>query len=136
MSSIPGVRCLGEMKASTDKRSHNSTYTTVFAKTGVATMTSESKNVRARVQSGDDHRRAVSVGAIEETHHRIASALDRCQSQFPSIFRTRGMKARHFHITRLDMVAHNHNFEPPGCKATQQPTEKVDRKNSNKEKEE
>ena len=85
-ASIPGVRCLREMKASTNKRRRETTYTSkVIAKTGRAKYTHRNLNLpfgaksSSRIEKSNisiGNRKAVPVRTAEETRHSIASSLE------------------------------------------------------------
>ena len=74
IASIPGVRCLREMKASTNKRSRDSTYM-VIAKT-VALISSAMPETAPAKQKTGGNSKAVPVRTTEEARHRIASTLE------------------------------------------------------------
>ena len=75
-ASIPGVRCLREMKASTIKRRRDTTYTSMMI-AEIATVkyswSSWKKATKTRI-IGD--RKAIPVRTAEETRHSIASAME------------------------------------------------------------
>jgi hypothetical protein len=78
-ASIPGVRCLREMKASTNKRRRDTTYT---SKMIVKKIPSKLFPVhRRRVLTGRRKvsigvRKAIPVRTAEETRHSIASSVE------------------------------------------------------------
>ena len=75
-ASIPGVRCLREMNASTNKRRRDITYTSkVITKTGIRKHSLEIFKF-GREASTRGNRKAIPVRTAEETRHSIASSLD------------------------------------------------------------
>ena len=74
-ASIPGVRCLREMNASTNKRRRDTTYTSkVIEKTAAAHLMFETKLPVVNNMIGN--RKAIPVRTAEETRHSIASGLE------------------------------------------------------------
>ena len=77
-ASIPGVRCLREMKASTSKRRRDTTYTSkMIVKTGRTKRSHRllTKNFAER-KASRGNRKAIPVRTAEETRHSIASPLE------------------------------------------------------------
>ena len=72
-SSIPGVRCLRDIKASTNKRRRDTTYT---SKMVIKTVI---KNRPLKIytrEASRGNRKAIPVRTAEETRHSIASPLE------------------------------------------------------------
>ena len=80
-ASIPGVRCLREMKASTNKRRRETTYT-MIAKTIITQATHLNRklfgeyNIARKGQTIIGNEKAIPVRVTEQTRHSIASSLE------------------------------------------------------------
>ena len=73
-ASIPGVRCLREMKASTNKRRRDTTYTSKIIEKTVRLLIFGF--VIRKKANNIGNRKAVPVRTAEETRHSIASPLE------------------------------------------------------------
>ena len=74
-ASNPGVRCLSEMKASTNKKSLDSTYTMTAITRAEGTSTLLVSGLRMSKKSRGNKKLKL-VRTTELTRHRIASALE------------------------------------------------------------
>jgi hypothetical protein len=73
--SIPGVRCLREMKASTNKIRRDAIYASkIIVPTGTRKHPLAPRISRRRVSKGD--RKVMPVRTAEETRHSITSSLE------------------------------------------------------------
>ena len=74
-ASIPGVRCLREMKASTNKRRRDTTYTCKMI-TKIALISQRLSKFPPTSKKSGGNRKAIPVRTAEETRHSKASALE------------------------------------------------------------
>ena len=75
-ASIPGVRCLREMKASTNKRRRETTYTCKIIEETAIVGQGWLSEIGARSEMSRGNRNAIPVRTAEETRHIIASSLE------------------------------------------------------------
>ena len=120
-TSIPGGRCLREMKASTNKRRRDTTYTSkMIAETGInkskilsthgKLSVCDNSSSPAKSQTSRGNRKAVPVRTAEETRHSMASSLEGklknhpAQCIPPNTMPTTGKKMIHATPTSLSLL--------------------------------
>ena len=85
-ASIPGVRCLREMKASTNKRKRDTTYTSkMIVGTAIAKEAHRSRALKWTERKWSrGNRKAIPVRTAEEVRHSIASSPEGKMKNHPA----------------------------------------------------